>query len=516
MKKLVAGIFIIFGLILSACSGGEAGSSTGDTLVVGAVGDPQTYNPDSRPDDNFYPMAQNIYSRLIKLNNNQEIIPDLAKDWEVSEDGTEITFNLHENVTWHDGEPFTSSDAKFTLDMIIDQNGAAVDNLGSMEKIETPDDHTVLIKLSQPDASFLGYLAWYATFIVPEHIYDESNWDSGTSVEPIGTGPFKFVSHETGVRVELESNDDYFGGTPKVDRLVFSINSDQDTQVQAFYNGELDILGGAPPVAEVENIINSDEYKITPTVWPSRQYLAFNVAEEPFNDPNIRQAIAYALDNEDITKRTDGEIGEAATHFLSPSYEWALDDDYLVPEQNQELAKAKLEEAGLEPDGNGNYLSVSIDIFESGNFSDIATVVKEQLSQVGIYLTINSSEYAAWQEKVVDNQNFQMSLLGGYQGPDVGAIASRVSTTGDSNFMGYSNTELDELLDTAGAMFEEEERVSYYSNVQRILLEDMVIYPISEWVGSDPVHAYVEGDPFSDQAIGKTGFAEYTHVELTE
>src|SRR5699024_1630495 len=143
----------------------------------------------------FYPVAQNIFSRLVKIDGDEKVVPDLAKEWDFSEDGTTITFDLHENVKWHDGKEFSCSDVKFTLESIMEKTGPATTNLKNMKEVTCPDDNTVVIELSQPDAEFLGYIAWYGTFIVPEHIYAEEDWDSGTSINPIGTGPFKFVEY---------------------------------------------------------------------------------------------------------------------------------------------------------------------------------------------------------------------------------------------------------------------------------------------------------------------------------
>lgn len=517
--------FVFFVGIIAGCSGGtnetqgnegnsESGSSGGDTLIVGLAGDPQTFNPDARADDFLYPIAQNVFSRLVKLNNNQEIIPDLAERWEFNDDGTEITFHLNENVKWHDGKDFTSADVKFTLDSIKNNNGYAVSNLKSMEEVSTPDDNTVVIKLSNPDATFLGYLAWYATFILPEHVYSGENWDSGTNIEPIGTGPFKFSEYTTSVNVTLEPNDEYFGQVPYVDRLVFSIIPDPNTLVQAFYNGEVDVFGGSPPSSEIEKMKNDPNIEGESKVWPSRQYLVFNFEKEPFNQLEVRQAVAYALNNVEIVSKAQKGDGQVAEHFLSPVYSWAISDEYKVPGHDPERAKELLEQAGYTPDKNGNYLDITFDVFESGSNADMGTVIKDQLRQVGINVELNILEYATWQQKVKDNADFEMSMLGGYQGPDVGSISPRISSDGSNNLSLYKNSELDELLVKGAQLVTEEERAPIYQDIQRILSEDLPIYPISEWVGYSPVHSYVKGDPSSDEAIQSTGFSEYNYVKI--
>ncbi|WP_018884677.1 ABC transporter substrate-binding protein [Paenibacillus massiliensis] len=493
-----------------------AGPGRSNTVVVGMPGEPQTFNPDARPDDYFYAPAQNIYSRLIKLNNNQEIIPDLARSWTVSKDGKEITFELQEGVVWHDGQPFTSQDVKFTLDSIMEQKGAAVDNLSSLQSVRTPDPHTAILTLKHPDATFLGYLAWYATFIMPEHIYQGEQWDSGTRISPIGTGPFKFKEYTPGVKLILERNEQYFGQIPSVDRLVFSIMPDPNTMVQAFYNGELDIFGTDPPITEVTRMEERGDINITKKVFPSRYYLVFNTAKPPFDQPEVRQAIAYALNNEEIVNKAMKGQGQASSSFLSPVYAWALSERYKLPEYDPAKAHRMLEQAGLKPDAEGNYLTISFKLFQDGTFSDMAMVIKDQLQQAGIHVQIEVKEYAAWQEEVVQGRNYDMSMLGGYQGPDVGAIANRVSTSGSNNIMGYSNAKLDEALQQAALLTAPTARKVHYEEVQRILSDDMPIYPVSEWISMNPVHEYVKGDPASAEAVGYTGFSEYNYVRMIQ
>lgn len=130
----------------------------GGTIVVGISADPQSFNPNAKADDIAFDVGQNIFSRLIKLNNNQELVPDLAETYTVSDDGKEITFNLRKGVKWHDGEPFTSKDVKWTFDQIIKENGQIKSNLASVESIEAPDDYTVIFKLTQNDSNLLSYL----------------------------------------------------------------------------------------------------------------------------------------------------------------------------------------------------------------------------------------------------------------------------------------------------------------------------------------------------------------------
>ena len=211
MKKKLMSILLaaVMSLSMVACSGngGDGNQSSSDqgskggekVLIVRAGGDPVSFNPNTIPDDNAYPIVQNIYNRLVKLDSSKSVIPDLATDWEVSEDALTITFNLRQDAKWHDGEAVTSKDVKYTFDT-IKENPTYYFNtrLGIVDSIDTPDDYTVVFNMNTADVSFIAELGWYATFILPEHIYNnDQTWeDNAASKDPIGSGPFKFSEYK--------------------------------------------------------------------------------------------------------------------------------------------------------------------------------------------------------------------------------------------------------------------------------------------------------------------------------
>lgn len=145
----------------------------GGTLVaISTSGNPGSFNPVWKSDDPATSTNHNIFNKLVTLNYNYEICPDLAESWEISDDGLTYTFHLYENIKWHDGEPFSSEDVKFTIETVLENKGRMAIEWSAIESIDCPDANTVILHLSQPDAALLGFLAWYACQIIPKHIYE--------------------------------------------------------------------------------------------------------------------------------------------------------------------------------------------------------------------------------------------------------------------------------------------------------------------------------------------------------
>lgn len=528
-KKLMA-LLLIAALALAVFTGcgngggekkeGDSEASSGEpkkggTIVVGISQEPQSFNPNAKADDVLFDIGQNIFSRLIKLNNKQELVPDLAESYEVSPDGLEITFHLRKGVKWHDGEDFTSKDVKWTFDQIINEDGQIKSNLSSVESIEAPDDDTVIFHLTQNDSDLLSYLGWYGCLIMPAHLYEGTDWlDNPANKAPIGTGPFKFVEYKSGVSVTLERNDDYFGQVPYLDKIIYSVIPDANTALQAFYNGELDILGINPPLSETENLLANENYTVGQQQWPARYQVAFNVKEGKFADPKLRQAVALGVDKDAIIEKALKGAGLRCDTAMVSLYEWALNTEDLYPERDVEKARQLIEEAGYTADENGMYFSVELEAWNEVPYGDIGTVVKDSLKEIGIDAKLNITEIAAWTDKVWVNHDYEMAILGGFQGPDAGGLSLRFASDGSMNIYEYSNAELDEKLAEGKAKVTHEERRDPYIRAQQILIEDLPMVPLSEMMIVTPYYSYVKGHPLSDEAIDKAGYKEYTYIWL--
>lgn len=490
----------------------EDGPKQGGTFVASVAREPQTYNPDAHSDDGAYPIVQNIFNKLVKINGYDQVVPDLAREWEYSEDGTVITFHLQDNVKWHDGEEFSSEDVKWTFEQIINEKGFASGSLSGIEEITCPDKNTVVIKLDSPNSGILGYIAWFGTYIMPKHIYEGTDWlENPANQNPIGTGPFKFVEHKSGESVTIVRNDNYWGDKPYLDKVIFKIIPEQSTAYQAWLNEETDENRNGVPANELSRFENDTDYVIYDKLWPNRGYIHFNMNKGKFADLKVRQAVACGIDRDEIFTKALKGIGIKAEYFISPLYKWALNKDAKLPERDIEKARTLLEEAGYTADENGVYFTATIDTYPG--FDDIVEVLKANFREFGIDLKHNAMDDPTYDEKVWFGRDFEITMLGGYQGPDISAIGNRFTAGSVMNLGDYNNPRVEELLKEGLILSTEEDRATVYKEIQTLLAKDLPAIFLYEKGAKIVVKSYVKGHP-AGEAVEKASEAEFTYVWL--
>jgi peptide/nickel transport system substrate-binding protein len=443
------------------------------TAILAIPGEPLSFNLVATADDNLWPIACNIYNTLFSLDNDFNVIMELATGYEVADDGMSITVSLNPLATWHDGEPVTAADVKYTLEAIVgDPTTFASALISALDTVDVVGDHTAQLNLSRPSSSIIGFLSWYGVTILPAHIYDDgTDWlENPANMAPIGSGPFKFVSYTPGQTVELEANEAYFGEGPYLEGAIYQIIPDPNTEVQALLNGEIDVAG--VPSAQVPTVEADTNFVTVPKMYPSPIYMGFNTVKTPLDVLEVRQAIGMAIDREQIVATALAGYGEPQTGFYPTVIAWASNPDSQAPAFDVEGANALLDTAGFPLDGDTRF-SLQYFIFSGWQeLADTAAVVKEQLAAIGIEIEIVTLEFAAWDEQLRSG-DFDIGSVGGFQGPDPANLAVRWGSQGSFNFWNFKNEEFDNLLIEGDSAATPEERAPFYFEAQQIMADEL-------------------------------------------
>ena len=519
MKKLFVVLMMAL-FILTGCSGGSGSGKEEQVYIVPTDGEPATLNPDAISDDYNYAIVQNIFPRLFKLNNAFDAIPDLATSFDVSDDALTYTFHLRDNAVWTDGEPVTSADVLYTYNEIIDKAYANANVFYAVESIEAPDDYTVVFNMSEPDGSFVANVSWYGTFILPEHVLKGTDWMTNDefSNNPVSCGPFKLDAWNKGTDVQLVRDDNYWGDAPILDRVIFTVISDPSTMYQAWLNGEVDeMVASYIPSTDLDGIMaDTDNYYTVVQTWPSPWYVTFNLTDGPFADVKVREAVMYGIDRKDVSDKATGGYMPVNNHFIPDNFVGAINDDAAEPGYDLEKAQALLEEAGYTKDADGYYFETTFTVM--GGFDDFCKVIADNMEKMGIKVKLDVQDYNIWYENCIDNTNFEITALGGFQGPDVLGTTRRWTTDGVVNVPKYSRQEVDDLAKQALQASSDDDRNAAIKEVQKYLREDVPFILIVNYEDHNPFKNYIKGNNYVSVADGgsmeKAGFSEYTYYWL--
>ncbi|MFD1363471.1 glutathione ABC transporter substrate-binding protein [Lentibacillus salinarum] len=490
-------LLLVLTFVLAACAGdgepeedaGEEGEGTaeegGDESASGSGGDLTiTIGADvvslSAHGNNDVPSSnvrENIYETLTTMNENQEVQPGLAEDWE-EVDETTWDFHLREGVTFHDGAELTAEVVKTNFERIMDEDIASpyAFLLEAVESVEVQDDYTVRINLAYPYAPLLRNLAHSGTAIMSPDIIEEdyAQMEEGGDVDayinenPVGTGPFVYDDWTPGESVVLTRNDDYWGEPAKLDSVTFKVVSEQSTRLAELESGTSHVADDIGPdnISRVEGMPDADVLQ-EPSV--SLSYVSFNTQKEPFDDERVRQAISMAINKEEIIQGVLNGVGIPANGPLAPpvfGYDDSVEGIEYDPEQAQEL----LAEAGYE-DG----FETTIWTNDNEQRVDIAVTVQSQLEDIGIDVEVEELEWGAYLERT-SNGEHDMFILGWSTvtaDADYGMYplfhSSQHGTPGNRSFL--DNEEVDEVLDEARRATDSEERRELYSEAQEMLVD---------------------------------------------
>jgi peptide/nickel transport system substrate-binding protein len=441
------------------------------TLVVIIESNPNNLDPRVGIDAQSERIGELIFDALVHRDEHFNLHPWLAERWDIPDPLTYV-FHLRRDVKFHDGRPLTSRDVKWTLDSIAGGKirSTKTATFKYVDRIDAPDDFTVVIHLKEPFAALLWNLSSGAIGIVPDGADDKFG------SKPVGTGQFKFVSAEQDNEVVLERNEGYWGEKAKIERVRFAIVPDTTTRALELRKGSADI---APPGS-----LNPDMYvalRKEPTIEQMQApgtvlaYLAMNLRDPILKDVRVRQALAYAIDREPLIHYLWRDLARPANSVLPPQH-WAFNGDVPHYEHNPAKARELLDAAGY-PLRNGSRFHLTMKTSTEESTRLLASVLQQQLREVGIVLDIRSYEFATFFADVQKGafQLYSLRWIGGNQDPDIFEYVFESSSVPPkrANRGFYSNPHVDTLLAQARKETDQEKRKQIYFEVQRILANDL-------------------------------------------
>jgi peptide/nickel transport system substrate-binding protein len=476
--SLTGAVVLILGLVLSACApaGAPAPSATsnqpkkGGTLVLARAGEVTNLDPHKVPAFTSARVFELVYSYLMRLDENLGVQPDLAESVPTtSADGKTVTVKLRSGVKFHNGDPLTSADVKYTFDRIIDPKTAAVARsfFTDVDTIAATDPATVIFNLKNPNAALIAYMAHPNTGIVSKKI-GEANADLSKKDTAVGSGPFRLAEWVPDNFMRFEANKDYYvSGQPYLDGIRINVVPDESNLAAALRTKAADMA--IITDAKVARTLRG-EPAVTLSAKPSLSYnlLFVNTKRKPFDNIKVRQAIAYAIDRKAIIDavafgegEVTGPIAPALANYALPTSQYPL--------YARDVTKAKqlLAEAGVGPVS----FTMLTQTTEPAYAKDIAQLVKAQLAEIGVDMKIETLEFTQWVDRWL-KADFDMApgLNGG--GPDPDFYVFRYFTDdGNLNFVtSYKNPTSSDAIKQARATTDVAKRKDLYATAQRELV----------------------------------------------
>ena len=465
---VVATLCLATSVAMTSPPGGASAPGGGGVLVAAQSAEPERFDPHMTGGYSSFQVLENIFDTLVQPGDDLTMEPALATEWTTSDDQLTWTFKLREGVTFHNGRELTADDVVYSLERIRDPEvGSNIAyRLDSVDTITAIDPLTVEIAVTAPTPNLLTKLGGYKGMAI---VARENVEDGTIDTDPIGTGPFMFESYTAGDGVELVSNPDYWRadeGLPHLDGIRFIAIPDPTVRLASLQTGEVDWIDGVPP-AELESLEGSDELVVGRTAGSDYHYFALNQTRPPFDDVRVRRAIAMAVNREEITEAATFGAATATQTAIPPSSFWYFDH---APYTAGDIdgAQALLEEAGV-ADG------FEIEFLVTSDYPETVTqaqVIAAELEPLNIDVTINDVDFSTWLD--LEDQGefdaFMLSWIGNID-PDE-FYYSQHHSEGTFNFQGYSNPEVDELLDAARVEPDPDARKALYDEVATIIVDD--------------------------------------------
>lgn len=498
-------------LVLAACgesedASGEGGDVNDDPIVIGQVAEPASLDPHVVTAVNDFRININLYDGLVRYApDSLEVEPQLATDWEIDDEGLVYTFELRDDVTFHDGSPFDAEAVKFNFDRMLDEDHEFHDTgpfplaeqfFGQIDEVRVVEDHVVEFELSSPFAPFLANLAYPTGLLISPAAVEEHGEDVGRN--PSGTGAYVFDEWEGNQHVVLERNPDYWDGAPEVSGVVFRPITESQTRVNELMSGGADLIVEVPP-DDVAALRDDGEFQMQEQAGPHVWFLILNLAEEPFDDVRMRQAVNYAVNKQSIVDDVLQGTATVADSPIAEAFGAAYNPDLPSYDYDPDRAEELIEEAGY---GDGVDLTFYVTEGGSGMLDPVpmGEAIQADLADVGINASIETYEWNSFLDEVnagIEGKAdmAQMAWMTGEPDtlPFLTLRTGAWPDEGGFNSGYYSNDRVDELLESAQVEVDEDARVEMYHEMQEIVVEEAPWVFVASWKQNAALAPDIEG-----------------------
>lgn len=478
------------------------------TVVMLIESSPLNLDPRIGTDAQSARIGALIFDSLLRRDRGSNIHPWLAESWE-SPDPVTYVFHLRPGVRFHNGKPLTARDVQYTFQSLLSGELQSIKSatFSRIASIEASDDFTVVFRLNEPHASFLFNLTQASIGIVPE--------DSGGELaqQPIGSGPFRFVRAVQDEDVVIERNPDYWASPPQIARVEFRVVPDMTTRALEMRKGSADVTLNSLSADMVETLSREEHIEVTDAPGPSYQYIALNL-EAPSLTLPVRQAIAHAVNREAIITHLWRNTVRPANSILPPEH-WAYAPDLTPYAYDPEKAALLLDQAGLHPGPDGVRIRLEMKTSTDQGARDLASVLQQQLREVGIALEIRSFEFATFYADIIRGsfELYSLRWVAGNDDPDIFEFCfhSQSIPPRGANRGRYRNAEVDRLIEEARVSSDQEARRRNYHLVQQIVHHDLPYVHL--WYVNDVAvfNRRIEG-----LGLEKGNYDFLTHVQVAD
>lgn len=459
MKKTLALLLALCMVIsMTACgnSSTDANSqNSGKTdLVIAVDADVDTLHPSDYSTTVEMDILNQVYDTLMYMNpdGTHDPEPRIAETYEISDDGLSYTFHLRKDVTFHDGTALTAADVKFSLEMYMESEYQG-SNVTGLKSVETPDDYTVVCHLENAYSPFLRGIC--SVHIASKAYYEKSAEEFVST--PIGSGPYKYTGRNKGSNITLEAYDKYYRGEAAIKKVTFEVIPDQSTMAIALQTG--DVHFASIESASMTQLQADKNIVIAEVSASGFAYVSMNTEKAPFDNVKVRQAINYAINRENLVQVCfDGEA-EVNSNICAKS-RFGYSDDQFQYSYDPEKAKALLAEAGITTPYNLG------EILVAEKYSNLATVIQNDLKAVGLEVTIAVKEFNAYIGELTSG-NYMITALNMTLDGDTQNLEMALTTDyiGTANNARYSDAEMDELFRQAQAETDTTKRAEIFNQI---------------------------------------------------